>query len=259
MSKAPAVDYAIEILELFASSGKEFGISDVSNKTGINKNAVSRIFEALTEKSWLYCSDEAAKKYRITARPLSLFAKQYSATALHKIAAPVLEELRSDLGDTVYVGVKDADKVLYILHLDSTKMVRVCASIGGSYPLHASAPGKVLLAHSDASYIDGYYSRFAAKLTENTITDASAFHKEAKQIKDMGYALDNEEYSHGIVCIAVPIFDSESNVIATLGLSSLTIYDNCESLIQKKLPYLLQSAKKISDHLGRMNNKEEML
>ena len=61
MSKAPAVDYALDIIELFANSNTGLGITDISNSLGINKNAVSRVLEALHEKNWIYMYDTSQK------------------------------------------------------------------------------------------------------------------------------------------------------------------------------------------------------
>ena len=54
MSKAPAVDYALRIIEYFSSQNREIGIADISNALGINKNAISRVLEALAEQNWIY-------------------------------------------------------------------------------------------------------------------------------------------------------------------------------------------------------------
>ena len=74
MSKAPAVDYAIEIIEFIANSDTEIGIADISNSLGINKNAVSRVLDVLLEKSWIYISNPTQKKYKLTLRLFSLIS-----------------------------------------------------------------------------------------------------------------------------------------------------------------------------------------
>jgi DNA-binding IclR family transcriptional regulator len=44
-------------------------------------------------------------------------------------------------------------------------------------------------------------------LAPNTITDKDEFLKELSRIRQNGYAIDDEEMSIGLRCIAVPIFD----------------------------------------------------
>lgn len=119
------------------------------------------------------------------------------------------------------------------MHFDSKKEVRINGRVGGEYPLKTSAPGKVLLAYENHS---------------------CEFEDEAKRIKKQGYATDNEEFAKGIICIACPIYDNRGKVIAAAGISSLTIYDDINSLTEDKLPLLKQAARSISLNLGYKEN-----
>ncbi len=250
MSKAPAVDYALEIIELFAKANKQIGIADISNTLNINKNAVSRVLDALLEKDWIYLSDKCQKKYSLTLRPFTMISQHINNRSIVNIAAPFVEELNEKLGDAVYLGVKNQRNVLYLMHCDSSKEVRINGRAGGEYPLNCSAPGKVLLSYCCESERKEYFNTPVDKRTKNTITDYTSFALEAEKIKKACYAIDNEEFADGIVCIAVPVYDCDANVVATLGISSLTIYDSVHTLIVEKLPELSAYAKKISACLG---------
>ena len=251
MSKAPAVDYALNIIEFFSKTNQELGIADISNALNINKNAVSRILEALLEKNWIYMSDSSLKKYRLTLRPFSLISGHLMDNAIVKLAAPYIEWLNKESGDSVYLGIKHGKNVLYLLHYDSTKEVRINGRVGGEYPLNCSAPGKVLLSYSDTDEIRDLFRTAVDKKTQNTITDLDSFLLEANRIKQRGYAIDNEEFAKGIICIAVPVFDHDENVVASIGISSLTLYDDIDSLASSKLPLLKKAADQISLCLGK--------
>jgi DNA-binding IclR family transcriptional regulator len=251
MSKAPAVDYALGIIEFFASKNEEIGISDISNALNINKNAVSRVLEALLEKNWIYMSDSTQKKYSLTLRPFSLIAGHANNNNIIKIAKPYIEQLNKELGDSVYLGVKNGRNVLYLIHCDSTKEVRINGCAGGEYPLNCSAPGKILLSYSDTDEIKNYFNTPVDKRTENTITDFDSFMIEANRIKKSDYAIDNEEFANGIICIAVPVFDYEGNVVASMGISTLTLYEDVDSLINNKHALLKKAANEISLCLGK--------
>lgn len=229
MSKAPAVDYALRIIELFSETQNEIGIADICNSLGINKNAASRVLDSLLEYNWVYLSDSVQKKYRFTLKPFSLVSKCTPQYALAEIAKPDLQRLNSQLGDAVYLGIKNGNNVLYLLHFDSAKEVRINGRVGGEYPLNTSAPGKVLLAYGE---------------------HPKKFENEAAKIKACGYAIDNEEFAKGIICIACPVYDDTGSVAAAVGISSLTIYDNINSLINDKLPQLSEAARNISLNLG---------
>lgn len=255
MSKAPAVDYALQIIEYAAGRNNEVGISDISNALGINKNAVSRVLESLTEGGWLYLSDSERKKYRLTLKPFSILSKGIAQNTLVKLARPYLKVLNETLGDSVYLGVKHGNSVMYQLHFDSVKEVRINGRVGGSYPLHCSAPGKVLLSYCDKEFIENYFKSESLKRTENTVISAQEFFKQSEEIKKNGYACDNEEFARGIICIACPVFDSEGEASAAVGISSLTVYDTVKSLVNEKLPLLRQTAESISLNSGSLKKE----
>ncbi len=236
MSKAPAVDYALAILEFFSQAQGEVGIADISNALNINKNAVSRVLEAFLEQQWIYLSDERQRKYRLTLKPFSLIAKGTPQYALAEMAAPEVRELNRILKDAVYFGVRNGENVLYLLHQDSQHEVRVNGRVGGEYPLERSAPGKVLLAYG---------------------AHEAAFDAAAAEIQKQGYALDNEEFAKGVLCLACPVYGREGKVAAAVGLTSLTLYDTPDSLIREKLPLLLAAAERISRRLGFAAGKGE--
>lgn len=250
MSKAPAVDYALQIIKFFADSDREIGISDICNDLHINKNAASRVLDALMEQQWIYLSNSSQKKYRLTMKPFSLLTKSVERNGVAKISMPHLKKIHDALGDSVYLGVKKEDRVIYELHLDSVKDVRINGCVGGEYPLHCSAPGKVLLSYGDIRDMEAYYARPIERRSEHTIVTIDAFMQEAERIRADGYALDNEEFARGIICVACPIFDSDGKVIASIGISSLTIYDSIASLIDEKYPLLKKAARNISLELG---------
>ena len=255
MSKAPAVDYALDIIEYFAINNRPIGISDISNALNINKNAVSRVLEAFIEKNWIYACEENQKKYNLTLRPFSLLSNNVRSNGIVRIATPLLENLNNELGDAVYLGVKNGKNVLYLLHFDSKKEVRINGRVGGEYPLNCSAPGKVLLSYSESDEMKTYFNDSISKMTENTIVDYSHFHSEAINIRQRGYAVDNEEFAKGIICIASPVFDFDGRIVACVGLSTLTLYDSIDSLTDRKLELLKGVADEISKKLG-YNAKE---
>ena len=80
MSKAPAVDYALRIIEFLANSSDDVGIADICNNLNINKNAISRVLEALSEQNWIYLTDASQKKFRLSMKPFSLSFFNLSTT-----------------------------------------------------------------------------------------------------------------------------------------------------------------------------------
>ena len=58
--------------------------------------------------------------------------------------------------------------------------------------------------------------------TENTITDEEAFFREIDKVRQLGYALDNEENEVGVRCIAAAIPDYRGRAFYAISLSAPT-------------------------------------
>ncbi len=244
---APAVEASAKIITFLAQCEQDIGISEISRGTGINKNMVFRILNTLENEGWVYCSEQ---KYGLTLLLFGLASKPISRLSLNTVAVPVLCDLLNKTGESTYLGVLNGNKVLYIQHLDGVKDVRVAGRLGGEYPLHCSAPGKVLLAYADKDFIKEYITINLEKRTENTITLKESLLTELEKVRQNGYATDCEEFGNGITCVAAPVFDYTGKAVACVGNSALTLNHDSQSVINRLLPHVSDAAKEISIRLG---------
>ena len=185
---APAVGYFVKVFEALADAATPIGISEISRRTEINKNMVSRILNSLEEEKWVRCDDRSC--YTLTLLPFRLSSKVVNRTTLVDNSVLFLQKFWKEYGESTYLGVLHRDEVLYLLHLDSVQKIRIAGAVGESYPLYCTAPGKVLLAFSGEKYIEEYLSgRVLQKHTDTTLTQPDALKKELQLIRERGYAL----------------------------------------------------------------------
>ena len=57
--------------------------------------------------------------------------------------------------------------------------------------------------------------------TDATITGKEELRRELKSTRLRGYAIDHMEHEFGIKCIALPIFDKDRNIYASMSVSGL--------------------------------------
>ena len=88
------------------------------------------------------------------------------------------------------------------------------------------------------------------KYTDKTLTSKTSLKRHLDEIKQQGWALDDEEYGRGLICFAVPIFDHSQQVVATIGSSVTTISYTKEEVIDKLGPSIIETGKLISQKLG---------
>lgn len=249
MSDAPAVDYALQIIEFIANSSIPVGISEISRETGINKNAVSRVLNSLANHGWVYSANENAK-YQLTLKPFRITGKALTHITMHNIALPYLREVWEKTGDSSYVGILNDNYVLYIQHIDSVHDLKIAGRIGGMYELHCAAAGKVLLAYSGSEFQRAYCKERLIKKTDRTIIDPVKMLEHLGQIRKQGFATDLEEYSYGILCVAAPIFNCSGEIEGAIGISTSTVYRNEQSLLKDEGVIVCRAASEISNKLG---------
>ena len=247
---APAVDNAIKLIEKLADEKEPVGVSELSRKLGINKNMVFRILNSLEASGWVHCSNQPDKKYQLSLRPFNVTSKALCTMSLSSVATPLVYDLWKQTGECTYLAIKSGDKLTYIQHLDGTGNVRVAGTVGGTYELYCSAPGKIILAYSDEAFIGEYTSRRHKKNTKNTITTKKELLSELEKVRSQGYATDNEEFGNGIVCVSAPIFDYTGSLVGAVGCSVSTVTHTFESVMDDIKPLVIDTAAKISLSLG---------
>lgn len=103
--------------------------------------------------------------------------------------------------------MRDERDVVYIHKIDGgNSAIRMFSRIGMRLPLYCTGVGKAILAtwpRSEARAVWEASDVYA--WTENTITDEEAFFREIDKVRQLGYALDNEENEVGVRCIAAAI------------------------------------------------------
>ena len=114
-----------------------------------------------------------------------------------------------------------------------------CPMVGPLYddvrfePLSGDRDGKYFVVSLDCPHEKSKWVLY----TERYDFDAPEF--ECQNIREMGYAFDNEESHLGLSCIAVPLLDRRRIAIAAVSLSGQTQF------IQKNQALILQQLRKI--------------
>ena len=168
---------------------------------------------------------------------------------MRQIARPHLEVFSAESGETTFVAIARGDHAVYVDKVVSDHPIRMDAPLGIDRPYNCTAIGKVLLTGMKDSDVErlaeiGVFE----KRTENSIIDIDALLEELGQVRQRGWAEDNEEFSLGVSCLAAPICDHEGVVVAALTVSGPLdrVKDKHEELVQN----LKNKAEQISKEMG---------
>ncbi|MCG8371077.1 MAG: IclR family transcriptional regulator [Proteobacteria bacterium] len=215
-----ALSKGFRILEVVTTDRGGLSFSDVVERTGIPKASAHRLLRELVELSAL-TFDEATRVYRGGLLLAGLGASVTANYDVRRIVRPQLEALHARTGHVATLGIRDGDVGIYIDKIEPADFViRLHSEVGKRFPLHCTAMGKVLLAHSDPATINRVARRKLRRFTANTITDGQALREELETVGEKGYATDREEITRGLVCVAAPIYGVSERVAAAISCTA---------------------------------------
>jgi len=210
------VKKTVQILKEFTKGHTELGITEISRRTGFSKSAVNRIIQTLYEEEVLYRNPQN-HKYRLGLAFFVMGSVVYNELAIGQIAISILQKLKIQLKGNLYVVVYDRGEIIYLQIIpESMQLVK---EIGARNPPHATAGGKLLLAHQSQKELDRVLDQKLLSYTKRTKTDRNELLQELEQIKKNGYAVAIGEFREGVSSIAVPIYNDFNKVVAALSLT----------------------------------------
>jgi len=121
--------------------------------------------------------------------------------------------------------------------------------VGGTFPMHASAAGKVVLAELSDEKVVAALPKRLESFTPKTITRRDALLEELRRVREQGYAILDDELEEGLFVIACPVRDSAGQLLGALTLNGPTQRikaDDLDALAAK----LQQAADKVAEALA---------
>lgn len=202
---APSVKKAFAILNAISSSREGLGVSELAKKLKMAKSTVHGMTSALEELGAVM-RDPRTKKYKLGFTLLEIGRSAYSQIDLKTAARPVTENLMEKTRTSIFLGILNWDHVTILDTVEARQDLNITAPIGSNIPLFAGAVGKVFLASMEEEQaIQMISSKGLPRFTDNSIVDAKLYHQELKQVREKGYAVDDEEYIMGVRAVASPL------------------------------------------------------
>jgi DNA-binding IclR family transcriptional regulator len=209
----------LSILEMIARNGAGVTMAEVSRKIGLHPSTTFHLLRTLTVLGYLV-QEETGREYRLGSKIFQLAASASTEVQFLRISAPLLTEMAQQTGETSHLAIFDNGEVIVINKIDGGGPVRLSDRVGYPRPAHATAIGKVLLAHlSEVEQKTCLAKHELRSCTPRTITALPVLEQELARVRDQGYAFDDEEFAQGIRCLAAPVRNFTGDVVAAIGIS----------------------------------------
>jgi len=215
---ASAIQKNLMILQALANHGSAMTIAELSQSLTMPKQTIHRV---VTELERLGALSRDLTTDRFTFGPImrTLATNVLHTPTLSHITHPILLDLVRTVKETCNIGILTDQMVTYVDRQECEWPLRVQLQPGSKVPIHCTAIGKLLLAHLKETDRNRLLQSLSLKrFTDNTFTDITALDRHLQEIRQSGYALNNEEDCPGLIALAVPIHDACGQVRAGLAI-----------------------------------------
>jgi IclR family pca regulon transcriptional regulator len=239
----------LSVLRAFTKERPEMTLSEVATATELSPAVARRCLNTLVQLGYV---GKEGKLFLLTPEVMGFASAFLESMNLEEVVRPYLQQVRDRTGDSTSLAILSNFDILYLVHVSTNRMIRLVAGFGTRFPAYPTSLGRVLLAYQPKDRIDDYFRHVELqKLTNKTVTSKAKLRKILRDAKNSAFASIQDELDYGIVSVAVPIFDSDGEILAAINCSTATTRVNREEMVETRLPELRKAARKIESELGR--------
>lgn len=231
-----ALSRGLAAIEAFADFAHPLTITDMAEHMGIPKATARRILRTLVQLGY---AEFDGRRFDLTPQILRLGFAYLSSRPLGRIAQEVVDRVRAVSDASVSLAVLDGDEIVMTARAQAEQLMPVRMDIGSRLPAFCTSMGQALLAYSPEETVERALSSDQVRnYTVHTETDPEKLRRKLKLTAERGYALVDQEAAYWLGSIAVPIFDSENNLLAAMSISTHTSAVSASDMPDRYLDFL---------------------
>jgi DNA-binding IclR family transcriptional regulator len=242
------LDRAFTIIEIVAAANREMALIEIVQSSGLPQSSVHRLTANLVDSGML-AFDARNKTYRAGARVRRLSLLSVGQKRFEEVVRPSLEVISRATQETAFFVSRGADDLRLFDYLVPELGARAFIHPGFSFPIHATAAGKVLAAFSKENIKTLLANKPLERYQDATVTDAISLKKLLARVKKQGFATNDSELDPGVYSACAPVFFA-GEIAGALGFVGPR--ERLAIAKQAQLPAILTSLKKEAAHLSAL-------
>jgi DNA-binding IclR family transcriptional regulator len=211
-----------KVLKLFTTERPEWGVTEVASALSLPKSNAHEMLTSLASIGLL--ERLPGGRYRLGWRLLAMSRNLVETDGFQRQAGSVVTFLARRMGQASSVAAWDGRRLVCVAASGRPLGVELPERAPGvRLPGHSTALGKMLLAHrtwdevEERATVDGLPA-----FTDFTVGTIEALRSQLDEARRIGVAYDYEENHAGLSCVAAPVRDASSRVVASLSISMPT-------------------------------------
>jgi IclR family transcriptional regulator, acetate operon repressor len=241
-----ALTRAILILKAAAASSDGLTLTEIVRATGLAPSTAHRLLTTLQQDRFVQF-DPSQGRWRVGLGAFTIGTAFRPARDIGRSARPFLRRLAETCGETANFAILEDDMAVYLSQAPNREDVRTICKPGGRAFLHSSSLGKSMLALMPSGDVNRILeSKGMVRFTERTIDTLSRMAEDLAEIRTLGYAVDDEENTLGLRCVAAAVTNEHGEPIAAISVSGPTA-----RIPRTRVPNLGPLVRAIADELTR--------
>jgi len=237
----------LEVLDAFRIARRPLSLSEIARLSGLPVSTCHGVVRSLERNGFLYFV--SPREAYPTRRLWDIASVVEANDPVARWLAPALSALRDATGETVILGTRQHDAVLYLAVVESAQSIRYSSRAGDRKPLHSSSIGKCLLGSMPEAELRAWLAtRPLPAVTTDTITDPAALMSDLRAARRHGTYVTRGENVPDVMAIAAP-----------LRRGSLALAVAVAGPIHRMRAAEAQVAGQLLDCVRRLSNEEEAL
>lgn len=220
-----SLDRAFLLISQLAESEADSGmnLAELAATSGLANSTAHRLLVSMKHLNFVEYDDETGL-WSVGVKAFSVGNAYLRKRDYVAQARPFMRELVSEVGETSNIAILKDDRHVFVGQVECKEVMRMVVQIGSEGYLHAAGVGKALLsAMPEADVLNIIGRTGLPKLSDKTITTKKVFLQELDKVRDCGYALDDEEQTPGLRCIASNVYDEYGEAIAAVSISGPSV------------------------------------
>jgi len=215
-----SAERVLVILEMFERERRPLSLKELSEYCQIPPSTCHALVQTLLRRAYLYHTGRGKDLYP-TRKLYDIGVTVVANDVVLKRLRPAMEALRDATRETVILGKRHKDSIIYLDVLEGPQTVRYSARVGERKPLHSTCIGKTILSALKPEEIRLWLAEHPPrKITENTITSYARLMEDLQAGKQRGYFTTRGENVPDVSAISVPLnINNESFGLAVAGPS----------------------------------------
>ncbi len=209
---------ALGLLDEIARAGR-LTLRDLARQTGLPKSTVHRLLTTMEALRYV-AFDRETNAWSIGVQAFTMGSAFARAHDVGQAGRSIMQSLSSQFGHCVSLAMAEGDGICHVDQIAIAADRQSAARPGTVLPFHMTASGKVVMASWSPARLDHYLdSAPLAGRTANSLVGATQLREQLAEVRERGFALDDEEYDEGLRCVAAMVRGQPGGPARALSLS----------------------------------------